>query len=154
MNNKVFISCAVTGSGDTASKHPDLPKTPEQIATASIEAAKAGAAIAHIHVREEDGTPSRRLELYKEVVDRVRSSGTDVILNLTTGMGGDLDIGQGDNPLDFGPMTDMANVMERIAYAEQFLPEICTLDAGTLNFGDSSVITVNTPNDLRKAAKK
>ena len=100
MNNKVFISCAVTGSGDTASKHPDLPKTPEQIATASIEAAKAGAAIAHIHVREEDGTPSRRLELYKEVVDRVRSSDTDVIINLTTGMGGDLDIGQGDNPLD------------------------------------------------------
>ena len=154
MNNKVFISCAVTGSGDTASKHPDLPKTPEQIATASIEAAKAGAAIAHIHVREEDGTPSRRLELYKEVIDRIRSSDTDVILNLTTGMGGDLDIGQGKNPLEFGPMTDMANVMERIANAEQFLPEICTLDAGTLNFGDSSVITVNTPNDLRKAAKK
>ena len=98
MNNKVFISCAVTGSGDTASKHPDLPKTPIEIATASIEAAKAGAAIAHIHVREDDGTPSRRLELYKEVVDRVRSSGTDVIINLTTGMGGDLDIGQGDIP--------------------------------------------------------
>ncbi len=154
MNNKVFISCAVTGSGDTASKHPDLPKTPEQIAKASIEAAKAGAAIAHIHVREEDGTPSRRLELYKEVVDRVRSSDTDVILNLTTGMGGDLDIGQGKDPLEFGPMTDMANVMERIANAEQFLPEICTLDCGTLNFGDSSVITVNTPNDLRKAAKR
>ena len=85
--SKIFISCAVTGSGDTAGKHPDLPKTPEQIATAAIEAAKAGAAIAHIHVREEDGTPSRRLELYKEVVDRIRSSGTDVILNLTTGMG-------------------------------------------------------------------
>ena len=72
MNNKVFISCAVTGSGDTAGKHPDLPKTPEQIAKAAIEAAKAGAAIAHIHVRENDGKPSRRLELYKEVVDRVR----------------------------------------------------------------------------------
>ena len=154
MSNKVFISCAVTGSGDTAGKHPDLPKTPEQIAEASIDAAKAGAAIAHIHVREDDGTPSRRLELYKEVIDRIRSSDTDVILNLTTGMGGDLDIGQGKNPLEFGPMTDMANVMERIANAEQFLPEICTLDAGTLNFGDSSVITVNTPNDLRKAAKK
>ena len=79
MNNKVFISCAVTGSGDTASKHPNLPKTPEQIAKAAIEAAKAGAAIAHIHVRENDGKPSRRLELYKEVVDRVRSSDTDVI---------------------------------------------------------------------------
>ena len=135
-------------------KHPDLPKTPEQIAKAAIEAAKAGAAIAHIHVREEDGKPSRRLELYKEVVDKIRSSETDVILNLTTGMGGDLDIGQGKNPLEFGPMTDMANVMERIANAEQFLPEICTLDCGTLNFGDSSVITVNTPNDLRKAAKR
>ena len=152
--SKVFISCAVTGSGDTAKKHPDLPKTPEQIAKAAIEAAKAGAAIAHIHVREEDGKPSRRLELYKEVVDRIRSSNTDVILNLTTGMGGDLDIGQGKNPLEFGPLTDMANVMERIANAEQFLPEICTLDCGTLNFGDSSVITVNTPNDLRKAAKR
>ena len=153
MNNKVFISCAVTGSGDTAKKHPDLPKTPEQIAKASIEAAKAGAAIAHIHVREEDGTPSRRLELYKEVVDRIRSSGTDVIINLTTGMGGDLDIGE-HSPLQFGPMTDMANVMERIANAEQFLPEICTLDCGTLNFGDGSVITVNTPRDLRIAAKR
>ena len=82
MNNKVFVSCAVTGSGDTAKKHPDLPKTPEQIAKAAIEAAKAGAAIAHIHVRENDGTPSRRLELYKEVVDRIRSSDTDVVLNL------------------------------------------------------------------------
>ena len=153
MNNKVFISCAVTGSGDTAKKHPDLPKTPEQIAKSAIEAAKAGAAIAHVHVREEDGTPSRRLELYKEVVDRIRSSDTDVVLNLTTGMGGDLDIGE-NSPLQFGPLTDMVNVMERIANAEQFLPEICTLDCGTLNFGDSSVITVNTPNDLRKAAKR
>ena len=152
--SKVFISCAVTGSGDTAKKHPDLPKTPKQIATAAIEAAKAGAAIAHIHVRENDGKPSRRLELYKEVVDRIRSSDTDVILNLTTGMGGDLDIGQGKNPLEFGPLTDMANVMERISNAEQLLPEICTLDCGTLNFGDSSTITVNTPNDLREAAKK
>jgi len=154
MNNKVFVSCAVTGSGDTAKKNPDLPKNPKQIATAAIESAKAGAAIAHIHVREDDGKPSRRLELYKEVVDRIRSSDTDVILNLTTGMGGDLDIGQGKNPLEFGPLTDMANVMERIANAEQLLPEICTLDCGTLNFGDSSVITVNTPNDLRKAAKR
>ena len=143
MSNKVFISCAVTGSGDTASKHPDLPKTPEQIAKASIEAAKAGAAIAHIHVREEDGTPSRRLDLYKEVVDRIRSSDTDVVLNLTTGMGGDLDIGQGSNPLEFGPLTDMANVMERIANVEQFLPEICTLDCGTLKGYINSGIQIN-----------
>ena len=152
--SKVFISCAVTGSGDTAGKHPDLPKTPEQIAKAAIDAAKAGAAIAHIHVREDDGKPSRRLELYKEVVDRIRSSETDVILNLTTGMGGDLDIGKGKNPLEFGPMTDMANIMERIANAEEFLPEICTLDCGTLNFGDDTQIVVNTPKDLRAAAKR
>ena len=154
MNNKVFVSCAVTGSGDTAAKHPDLPKTPEQIAKAAIEAAKAGAAIAHIHVRENDGKPSRRLELYKEVVDRVRSSGTDVILNLTTGMGGDLEIGSGKNPLDVGPNTDMANIMERIANAEQCLPEICSLDCGSLNFGDGRMLAVNTPNDIRKAAKR
>ena len=120
MNNKVFVSCAVTGSGDTASKHPDLPKTPEQIAKAAIEAAKAGAAIAHIHVREEDGTPSRRLELYKEVVDRIRSSETDVVLNLTTGMGGDLDIGQGDNPLEFGPLTDMAMLWKELLMQNNF----------------------------------
>ena len=92
MNNKVFISCAVTGSGDTASKHPDLPKTPEQIATASIQTTKTGAAIAHIHVRQEDCTPSRRIELYKEVFVRFRSSDTEVVLILPTGMGGDLDI--------------------------------------------------------------
>jgi len=154
MNKKVFVSCAVTGSGDTANQHPNLPKTPKQIAEAAIEAAKSGAAIVHIHVRENDGKPSRRIELYKEVVDRIRSDQTDVILNLTTGLGGDLDIGQGKNPLEFGPLTDMANIMERIANAEQLLPEICTLDCGTLNFGDNSTIIVNTPNDLRKAAKK
>ena len=154
MNNKVFVSCAVTGSGDTAKKHPDLPKTPEQIAKAAIEAAKAGAAIAHINVREPDGKPSRKIELYKEVVDRVRSSGTDVILNLTTGMGGDLELGSGKNPLDFGPNTDKANIMERIANAEQCLPEICSLDCGSLNFGDNTMLAVNTPNDIRKAAKR
>jgi len=154
MNEKVFVSCAVTGSGDTAKKHPDLPKTPEQIAKAAIDAAKAGAAIAHIHVREPDGKPSRKIELYKEVVDRVRSSGTDVVLNLTTGMGGDLEMGSGKNPLDVGPNTDMANIMERIANAEQCLPEICSLDCGSLNFGDSTMLAVNTPSDIRKAAKR
>ena len=81
MNNNVFVSCAVTGSGDTASKHPDLPKTPEQIAKSAIEAAKAGAAIAHIHVREEDGTPSRRLELYKDCLLYTSPSPRDGLLS-------------------------------------------------------------------------
>ncbi len=121
MNNNVFISCAVTGSGDTASKHPDLPKTPEQIAKSAIEAAKAGAAIAHIHVREEDGTPSRRLELYKEVVDRIRSSETDVILNLTTGMGGDLD----------NDLRKAAKKLQEI----KVKPEIEAFDLGNMWFG-------------------
>ena len=84
MNNKVIVSCPVTGSGDTASKHPNLPITPKQIADASIEAAKAGAAIAHIHVREPDGKPSRKLEYYKEVADRIRSSETDLVINCST----------------------------------------------------------------------
>ena len=155
MNNKVFISCAVTGSGDTASKHPDLPKTPEQIAKASIEAAKAGAAIAHIHVREDDGTPSRRLELYKEVIDRIRSSDTDVILNLTTGMGGDFEVGQGKDPLNpLGPNTDMIHALDRLEHVEELLPEMCTLDCGSLNFGDTNMTFIHTPIQLREAAKK
>jgi uncharacterized protein (DUF849 family) len=153
MGNKVFLTCAINGSGDTASKHPYLPKTPKQIATSAIESANAGAAIVHIHVREEDGKPSRKFEFYEEVVETIRSSDTDVILNLTTGMGGDLDIGEND-PMNFGPYTDMANISERISHVEKLLPEICTLDAGTLNFGDSTTIAVNTPNDLRKAAKR
>ena len=85
MNNNVIISCPVTGSGDTAKKHPNLPITPKQIAEAAIEAAKAGAAIAHIHVREPNGAPSRKLEYYKEVADRVRSNDTDVVINFTGG---------------------------------------------------------------------
>jgi len=154
MNNKVIVSCPVTGSGDTASKHPDLPITPKEIAQASIDAAKAGAAIAHIHVRETDGKPSRKLELYKEVADRIRSSDTDLIINFTTGMGGDLEIGEGKDPLNpVGPNTDMIHALDRLAHVEELLPEMCTLDCGSLNFGDSNMLFVHTPMQLRKAAK-
>ena len=107
MNRNVIVSCAVTGSGDTVGKHPSIPVTPEAIATAAIEAAKAGAAIVHIHVREPDsGKPSRRVDLYREVVERIRSSDVDVIINLTTGMGGDLFLGPDDEPMNFGDDTD------------------------------------------------
>ena len=100
MNRNVIVSCAITGSGDTVGKHPSIPVTPKEIATAAIEAAKAGAAITHIHVREPDGgKPSRRVELYAEVVERIRSSDVDVIINLTTGMGGDLFFGPDDEPM-------------------------------------------------------
>ena len=94
MNNEVVISCAVTGSGDTAKKHPDLPITPKQIAEASIPLQKL-VQLLHIFMLEEDGKPSRKLEYYKEVADRIRSSDTDVIINFTTGMGGDFEVGEG-----------------------------------------------------------
>ena len=155
MNNDVIITCAVTGSGDTAKKHPDLPKTPKQIADSAIEAAKAGAAIVHMHVREPDGKPSRKLEYYKEVADRIRSSEQDVIINFTTGMGGDFEVGEGKDPLNpTGPNTDMIHALDRLEHIEELLPEICTLDCGSLNFGDTNMLFVHTPLQLRDAAKK
>ena len=155
MNNDVIISCAITGAGDTAKKHPNLPITPKQIAYAAIEAAKAGAAIAHMHVRSPDGKPSRNLEYYKEVADRIRSSETDVIINFTTGMGGDFELGEGKDPLNpLGPNNDMIHALERLEHVEQLLPEICTLDCGSLNFGDTNMLFVHTPIQLRAAAKK
>jgi uncharacterized protein (DUF849 family) len=155
MNFEAFITCAVTGSGDTAGKHPDLPVTPEQIAQAAVESARAGAAIAHIHVRDpETGAPSREKRLYAEVVDRVRDSGTDVVLNLTTGMGGDLFFGEGESPLPPARETDLAGPLERIEPVVELLPEICTLDCGSLNFGEGNYVVVNTSQMLRTAAAR
>ena len=155
MNKDVIISCAVTGAGDTVGKHPSIPVTPEQIASAAIEAASAGAAIAHMHVRDpETGKGSRDNELYKEVVSRIKDSGTDVIINLTSGMGGDIEIGPEDDLLNFGPNTDFVNALERLSHVEELLPDICSLDCGTLNFGDGNMIYVGTPEQLRIGAKR
>ena len=153
MNTEVIVTCAVTGAGDTVGKHPAIPCTPKQIAAAAIEAAKAGAAVAHCHVREADGKPSRRVELYKEVVDRIRDSDTDVVINLTAGMGGDLVV-RDENPTEPGPGSDLVSAIERLAHVEELLPEICTLDCGTLNFGDGNLIYVSTPEMLRKGARR
>ncbi len=154
MNYEVIVTCAVTGAGDTVGKHPAIPVTPKQIADAAIEAAKAGATVAHCHVRDpETGKGSRDVNLYREVVDRIRSSGTDVIINLTAGMGGDLEIGAGEEPFKFGKATDLVGPMERLAHVEALLPEICTLDCGTLNFGDGDYTYISTPNMLRAGAK-
>lgn len=153
MNTEVIVTCAVTGAGDTVGKHPAIPCTPKQIAAAAIEAAKAGAAVAHCHVREADGRPSRRVELYKEVVDRIRDSDTDVVINLTAGMGGDLVV-RDENPTEPGPGSDLVSAIERLAHVEELLPEICTLDCGTLNFGDGNLIYVSTPEMLRKGARR
>jgi len=154
MNQEVIVTCAVTGAGDTVGKHPAIPVTPQQIADAAIEAAKAGAAIAHMHVRDPGtGKGSRKTEYYSEVVKRVRDSGTDIIINLTAGMGGDLEIDDQD-PRKAGPGTDLVNALERLVHVEELLPEICTLDCGTLNFGDGNMIYVSTPNQLRAGAKR
>jgi uncharacterized protein (DUF849 family) len=156
MNRDVFITCAVTGSGDTVDKHPGVPVTPQQIAEAAIEAAKAGAAIAHMHVRDpKTGKAARRVELYAEVVDRIRSANVDVIINLTAGMGGDVVFGAGENPLPLDPAgTDMVGPTERLAHVAQLLPEICTLDCGTMNFALGDYVMTNTPSTLRAMARQ
>ena len=152
MNRDVIVTCAVTGAGDTVDKHPDIPVTPEQIANAAIEAAKAGAAIAHMHVRDpETGAASRDPALFREVVERVRDSDTDVVVNLTAGMGGDYFPSEED-PMVPAPGTDLVGADERLTHVEDLLPEICSLDCGTLNFGDS--IYVSTPSILRTMAKR
>ena len=156
MNFEVFVTCAVTGSGDTSGKHPGLPVTPEQIADAAIEAAKAGAAIAHIHVRDPaTGKGSRDPALYREVVERIRASDTDVIINLTAGMGGDLIFGAGEKPLPLDPAgTDMVGPLERLIHVQELLPEICTLDCGTMNFAEADYVMTNTPSMLRTMAEE
>jgi len=154
MNRNVIITCAVTGAGDTVGKHPAIPVTPEQIADAAIEAARAGAAIAHMHVRNpETGGGSRDVALYRAVVERVRASDVDVVINLTAGMGGDLMIGA-DRPLDFEDGTDLVGALERLAHVEELRPEICTLDCGTLNFGEGNAVYVSTPDMLRTGAQR
>ena len=156
MNRDVFITCAVTGSGDTAGKSRHVPRSPKEIADSAIEAAKAGAAIVHCHVRDpETGAPSRRNDLYKEVTDRIRQSDTDVVLNLTAGMGGDLIFGNVESPLPLNPVgTDMAGATERVSHVAECLPEICTLDCGTMNFSLGDYVMTNTPSMLRAMAKK
>ncbi len=155
MNQDVIITCAVTGAGDTAHKSPHVPVTPEEIANAAIEAWNAGAAIAHIHVREPDSKQcSRRLELYAEVCERIRAADCDVIINLTAGMGGDLYIGPDDNPTAFCAETDLVGAAERLVHIEELKPEICTLDCGSLNFGDSNLVYVSTPDMLRQGAAR
>lgn len=154
MNNEVIITCALTGAGDTVGKSEFVPVTPEQIATAAVEAANAGAAVVHIHVRNvETGQGSRDVALYREVVRRIRESGVDVVINLTAGMGGDLVIDQED-PLKPIDGTDLVNGLDRLPHVEELLPDICTLDCGSLNFGEGSQLYISTPDMLRAGAAR
>jgi uncharacterized protein (DUF849 family) len=147
MSRDVIISCALTGAADSVGKHPAIPVTPEQIATSGIEAAKAGAAIVHIHVRDPaTGKPSREFAHYREVVDRIRNSGVDVIINLTTGPGAVYFPGT-DNPAIGGPGTTLSRPEERVRHVQELRPEICTLDIATLSMGERTFM--NTPPHLR-----
>ena len=157
MNWDVFITCAVTGAGDTTGKSSHVPVTPQQIADSAIAAAKAGAAVVHIHVRDpQTGVGSRDTALYAEVADRVRSAEIDVVLNLTAGMGGDLVLGGDEQVLPPNPVgTDMVGATERLHHVRTILPEICTLDCGTMNFASGGdYIMVNTPSVLRSMASQ
>lgn len=152
MNFDVVVTCAVTGAGDTVGKSKHVPVTPAEIAREAIEAAKAGASCAHIHVRDPaTGKGSRDPKLFREVVDRVRDSGTDVVINLTAGMGGDW-TPDGENWAMPGPGTDMVGPDERLTHVKDCLPEICSLDCGTLNFGNDNSIYISTPPILRRMA--
>lgn len=156
MRKKVFITAAVTGSGSTQERSDKVPRSPEQIAHSAIEAAKAGAAVVHCHVRDpETGKPDRAVHLYREVVERIRESATDVVINLTAGMGGDIVFGPTDAPLPLiEEGTDMISAAERVAHLEACLPEIATLDCGTMNFAEADYVMTNTPGMLRDMSKR
>jgi uncharacterized protein (DUF849 family) len=153
MREAVFVTCAVTGSGDSVGKNPHVPVTPQQIAAAALEAHAAGAAIVHVHVRDpSSGKASRDRSLFREVYERIRSANSELILNLTGGMGGDLMFGPAHAPLEFAPGTDFVGPKERAAHILELHPEIGSLDCGSLNFDESLYGT--TPGYLREMARE
>jgi uncharacterized protein (DUF849 family) len=155
MNREVFITCAVTGSGATQDRSPHVPRSPAQIAESAIAAAQAGAAVVHCHVRDpETGKPARDPALYREVTERIRDSATDVVLNLTAGMGGDLVLGGPAAPMPPVAGTDMAGGADRVAHVLDCRPELCTLDCGTMNFAEADYVMVNAPGMLRDMAAR
>ena len=151
INTNVFITCAITGSGSTQDRSAEVPRSPEEIANSAIAAAKAGAAVVHCHVRDpETGVASRDPKLYRELTDRIRDSKTDVVLNLTAGMGGDMVFGPPSAPLPLQDGTDMGSAESRMEPIAECLPEICTLDCGTMNFAEADYVMTNTPGMLRE----
>jgi uncharacterized protein (DUF849 family) len=154
MNHTVVITCALTGAADSVGKSPHVPVTPAQIADDAIAAARAGAAVVHVHVRHpETGIRSRDVALYREAVRLIRASDVDVVLNLTAGMGGDLVVDEQD-PLKPVDGTDLVNAMDRLPHVEELRPDIATLDCGSYNFGDGSALYVSTTDMLRAGAKR
>lgn len=154
MNQDVFITCAITGSGSTQDRSPHVPRSPQQIADSAIAAARAGAAVVHCHVRDpETGVPSRDPKLYRELTDLIRASDVDMVLNLTAGMGGDMIFGSAEKPLPLADGTDMIGATERVVHIGECRPEICTLDCGTMNFAEADYVMTNTPGMLAEMGK-
>ena len=138
MNFEVVLTCAVTGAGTTTQKSANVPVTSNEIANSAIRAAQAGASIVHIHVRDpKTKKGSRNPKLFREVVDLIRASDTDVVINLTAGMGGDW-VPDSENFSMPGEGTDMIGPEERLIHVKECKPEICSLDCGTLNFGNDN----------------
>ena len=153
MNFEVVLTCAVTGAGTTTQKSANVPVTSIEIANSAIRAAQAGASIVHIHVRDpKTKKGSRNPKLFREVVDLIRASDTDVVINLTAGMGGDW-VPDSENFSMPGEGTDMIGPEERLIHMKECKPEICSLDCGTLNFGNDNSIYISTPPFLRKMAE-
>lgn len=153
ISSDVFITCAITGSGSTQNRSDKVPRSPKQIADSAITAAKAGAAVVHCHVRDpQSGAPSRDPKLYRELTERIRDADTDVVLNLTAGMGGDMVFGPPSAPLPLQSGTDMGSAESRMQPIADCLPEICTLDCGTMNFAEADYVMTNTPGMLREMA--
>ncbi|HVZ52166.1 MAG TPA: 3-keto-5-aminohexanoate cleavage protein [Pseudolabrys sp.] len=151
MSRPVIITCALTGGAALSGKSKAVPVTPREIAEQAIDAAKAGAAIAHIHVREPDtGAASMRLDLYKEVVDRIRDSGIDMLINLTTGAGASY-VPSAADPRVPEPRSSLSPWEKRVAHITALSPDLCSLDVGTMNFGE--VVFMNTPAHLRDMAR-
>lgn len=160
MNQDVFITCAITGDDTNVTKSPHCPITPEQIAAAALDAATAGAAVVHIHVREpETGAFSMETRHYREVVKRIRASNTEVIVNLTCGMGGYIVVGDQGLANTPAPGSDFCSQEQRMRHVIElcneglYRPDIATLDCGSLNFGDGNRAYVSTPDYLRRGAE-
>lgn len=152
MSRPVIVTCALTGDSDTARKSPHVPVTPRQIADDAIKAARAGAAIVHIHVRDPETTRgSRDVALYQETVQRIRDSGVDAIVNLTAGMGGKLVLGLPDC-IPFDPVTDLVGAEQRLAHVKALRPDICSLDCGSFNNGGPEEIYISTAGIVRTMA--
>ena len=152
---EVMITAALTGSGATQDRSPHVPRSPREIAAAAVDAAKAGAAVVHCHVRDpETGAPSRAVELYRETTERIRDAEVDVVLNLTAGMGGDIVYGSAEAPLPLSDASDLVGAEERVAHLAVCRPEIATLDCGTMNFAEADYVMANPPGTLRAMAAR